>query len=136
MLPTNSALIMDAGGSDAPWTTSMGIVLTANEFLDAHAATFDCPTTKTELAEQELTKALEQWHVYPNPAKGQVTVQSSGTLTGNLVVVDAIGHVVHTQRVNTTHEQQPVLVNVNHLSSGVYWLTIPGQHTPKLLVIE
>jgi hypothetical protein len=58
--------------------------------------------------------------VYPNPTKEQITIKFNQAQTGQLIIRDISGREVITQQFN---QMQQISVNVQELSQGVYFLS-------------
>jgi hypothetical protein len=77
--------------------------------------------------------------VYPNPASSSVSVEVLSQNTKepvNITIIDAIGKVVYTNKVNA--ENNTVLIDVNEFENGVYSVIVSNEYftTTKRLVIS
>ncbi len=77
--------------------------------------------------------------VYPNPASSSVSVEVLSQNTKepvNITIIDAIGKVVYTNKVNA--ENNTVVIDVNEFENGVYSVIVSNEYftTTKRLVIS
>lgn len=82
--------------------------------------------------------AGQDWVVYPNPAKGQVSLSYGGANgTGTIEIIDVAGRKALELRSQLVKNSTQVL-DVQALSAGVYTVrvTLNGQRTEQRLVIE
>lgn len=66
----------------------------------------------------ELTQSID---IYPNPAKAHLIVKNNSVLTGDLYLTDVYGKTILKLQMNA---QGTIQMNVDHLSSGVYFVRI------------
>ena len=85
-----------------------------------------CPSTSSVSEESD-----DLFLIYPNPSSTYVTITGKFDVNRNIYVSNSLGTVVDVWRTigNQTH------FDVNHLSSGIYFLKINGT-TRKLLVMD
>lgn len=79
--------------------------------------------------------------VYPNPSKGQFTVQLNGAKAAkaNIVVTNMVGQIVAQKEVKLVDGNQSVAFNMSNQAGGVYLLkveTVEGTSTAVKVVIE
>lgn len=79
---------------------------------------------------------IENFALFPNPAKNQVTINAAqSAIGGDLQLRDITGHLLSTQPVTTPH----FIINTSNLAAGIYMLTLQekdGGIGVKRLVIE
>ena len=83
-------------------------------------------------------------NVFPNPAFGQITFQivyNSNTLkNGELRILDVLGRIVITNKIELHQGLKEVSVNINELPSGIYFISLTGNNwrtkTIKFVVLE
>lgn len=63
-------------------------------------------------------------HVFPSPAKDEITISGIPSGAKNAEVFDILGNRVSRQNISS---QQSFILNVKHLSSGVYFLQVSGE---------
>lgn len=62
--------------------------------------------------------ALEQLHLFPNPASSQLTIQFDGSARTEIQVFNAVGHLLWREE----SQQEEILIDVSGWPSGVYWI--------------
>ncbi len=107
----------------------------ANIYFDFNplVATNTVTTTVQTLGNNEF--AQDAFVVYPNPASGKVTLQTS-TISGNaaIVVADVLGKTVLTHTMDATESN----LDISSLRSGLYLITLSaeGRSVTKKLVVK
>jgi len=86
----------------------------------SYTAGTTCTGSRTALA--SATAVAPEARLYPNPASTQLTVPANGATT--LTISDALGRLVHTQKVAAS--QPHSVVDVHSLRPGLYFLTLRG----------
>lgn len=73
-------------------------------------------------------------NIFPNPTKGNVTVQTSTLFTGDIVVVNAIGQVIMTKKIESKNAFE---IDLAEQSNGIYILKVrpegSSERTMKLI---
>lgn len=92
-------------------------------------------TTSLESGFEREVKLL----LTPNPARDftYISIFTDKKLTGELVVVDALGKMVHKQPITESVMHQNVLLPLKGIAPGIYWVqlrTAQGQLNKKLVV--
>lgn len=87
-------------------------------------------------SEMEVVSFLNATKVYPNPSRGDVTVEVTGMNIQTVNVYDAKGQLV--RKVEVQDELNKIELNLNGLPMGVYTLAIdtPGNPVFKKVVIQ
>lgn len=70
--------------------------------------------------------------VYPNPATSQITVKSENIIGAELKLTDATGKIVK----RTSIEKNEMIININDLSKGLYFISIDRDNFYKKIIIE
>jgi hypothetical protein len=63
---------------------------------------------------------------YPNPTKGQFTVQLNGTTSSkaNIVVTNMVGQIITQKEVKLTDGKQTMAFNISNQAEGIYLLKV------------
>ena len=71
----------------------------------------------------------ENFSIYPNPFNDEINIHIS-TLESdvNLFVINALGKVVHEERIRKTSDANTQIINTSHLERGIYFLLIEGEN--------
>ncbi|HSZ72686.1 MAG TPA: glycosyl hydrolase family 18 protein [Cytophagaceae bacterium] len=94
-------------------------------FATTYASLFNCTATATENA-QQVNNAL---NVYPNPAKGTVTIEKSTEATQHVQIVNTFGEVIKEQEMTDTQ----MTIDISNYPAGLYMIKI-GEATQKLVI--
>jgi hypothetical protein len=68
-------------------------------------------------------------NIYPNPSKGDVTVNINGENSSSLEVINVLGEIVHTETLNNASTQKVTLGKDVFASKGVYFIKISNDKT-------
>jgi len=73
---------------------------------------------------------------FPNPTKTQFYLNFEGEIQGTfkLELIDVLGQVVHTQRVEKSTYLESAQVNVNEVATGNYWIKIQSIDNPVMYI--
>lgn len=100
--------------------------------LKGGTAAIQVGTKPTAIENVAISKGL---NIYPNPNNGQFTlaIESTKNVSGNIIIYDIVGRMVHSQEVNN----QNTKINTN-LVTGVYQViaSIDGKSFTTKLVVE
>jgi PKD repeat protein len=72
--------------------------------------------------------------LFPNPSTGRVEVRSEQPLGGLIEVRNPLGQVVYTEHLLTS--VQTVALDLQRLSSGVYFVHVPAQQLTRKLIVQ
>lgn len=74
-------------------------------------------------------------HIYPNPAKEEVTIETGRNVLKQVIIYNALGSIIQTCNVI---QQNKTVLNVNNLSAGVYFICLKGENftTQQKLLIQ
>lgn len=91
-------------------------------------------TNGTDSSDSIQEVKSSEFTVYPNPSEGSVTIELEIAVTGNVIIIDALGRI--TAQFNLSDEEY--MYQVNNLPNGIYTVIVTftdgsGQ-TEKLLV--
>jgi hypothetical protein len=91
-----------------------------------------CPLLPTEQRE------LSEMKVYPNPSNGNITIELSGQMIGNLTVMvyDLTGRLVLQDAIDSGNHWGSVHLNLNRLASGTYIIQVNGFDTRLVKLLE
>jgi len=76
-------------------------------------------------------QSLLDFTIYPNPADDAITISSS--LSGEMIITNPFGQEIISVEAKSN---EPVLVNVDGLASGIYFLHLEGHSLVKRIVIQ
>ncbi|WP_430809838.1 MULTISPECIES: T9SS type A sorting domain-containing protein [unclassified Carboxylicivirga] len=96
-----------------------------------HEVTQDWTVSVSEATPTGLTtNNAEAFTIYPNPVRSTLNVQLSNTLQAQEIkLLNAAGRVVHKQKCSGV---QNISIAVNHLSKGIYFVSLEGTNTRSL----
>lgn len=86
----------------------------------------------SHIIELEIDQQFEL-RIFPNPGQGDITVEAaiSGQRNGQLKVIDLQGRILYHQSINFQGGSIKERLNLRHLNSGIYFLSIStDQHYP------
>jgi hypothetical protein len=89
---------------------------------------------RTATVISETAFDINDIHIYPNPAKEEVTVETGRNALKQVIIYNALGSIVQTDNVT---EQNKTILNVSSLSAGVYFICLKGENftsQQKLLI--
>jgi spore germination protein YaaH len=84
----------------------------------------------TEMVEVDFTNtsinenSSNAFLVYPNPAKGRITIEFSGTKTGKIIVRDLAGREV---MLKSFKQREKIYIPIGELSQGVYFIAFESK---------
>ena len=96
-------------------------------------------TLKLKVLDSSVTSLAEQltgsFTAYPNPVSGSkinLKLNKMGTGTASLSIVNAIGKLVYQQEIDCSEQNFEIGLK-SKLTSGVYYLSLTGQHNNKTI---
>jgi len=115
--------------------------LTANtHWYSCSSLPFARPSTTVGIAENTANNAVDNSSIFPNPATNNVTVKVNlvNTSKVQIEVLNTVGQVVRTIQSQGQTGSNSINVELNGLSSGIYFVTIKVDNavSTKKLVIE
>ncbi len=95
-----------------------------------------------ELAESLKAKlgkneTRETWHIFPNPANGQIFVQYNSSIGGHLKLVNSFGNLLFSQ--SLTARKGDLIINSSSFPSGLYFIQLynaVGKLDSKKIIIS
>ena len=85
----------------------------------------------TGIGEQPVTTSL---NVYPNPTRGQLTLEFTGqaTLDGQILIANANGQVVLEQEIRRVQSGSKIQIDLGSMPQGVYYLRLVSPSMTKV----
>jgi hypothetical protein len=124
---TSSALLLGNPVSVSPSSTSIYTVIGT----DANGCQKSATVAQTVLECTAITEQtrLSGLNLYPNPTKGEFSVESNNTLNKIIEVVDVTGKIVAT----STSNLEVVHVNIKNLANGIYYVKIQSNNSVEVI---
>jgi len=114
------------GNNWRPFSDTMQITVVSSNNALITTATTRTVTTTSDATEAKAVIAEDKLLVYPNPAQGQINVQTTSTVTGAayLNIYDVSGKLIQKtgfQKMQSLHQQ---VLNISSLKPGVYHVEV------------
>jgi len=89
---------------------------------------FTIESITEETGIKQLTMNNEQLTIYPNPTKGQLTIDNGELIIGNVEIYDVFGRKQEIQEIIVNYQSSTInSIDVSHLAKGMYFLKIGNQ---------
>ena len=108
-----------------------------NEYINPQQSTIAQTSVNTVLMKENRMKSdiqsslLANARIYPNPADNKIIVELSNFPLRKktiLTITDETGRILILEHIKTSIEKSNISVNISHLPSGLYFLTLPEYH--------
>lgn len=77
-----------------------------------------CDTARVPTSVSGVRTAVDNIHLYPNPAKGQLNIEVANVMNGGVLqLTDLLGKIVLQQQIS----QSKTSIDIRHLSGGIYF---------------
>lgn len=77
-------------------------------------------------SQKDVNKLAVKMNAYPNPVQDVLNLEMTGTISGehSLIITDRIGQVVSTELININNGENKTTIEVGHLSTGIYQVSL------------
>ena len=72
------------------------------------------------LSQEDL---IEEIHIYPNPAKNNITIESQLMINSKIQIINVLGEVV-VSKMSTSNVE---VINLSNINSGIYTIIVEGK---------
>ena len=96
------------------------ITVTAEDNITSKVYTIVVTRTKTQTGIDDAQN-MNQISVYPNPTKGQLTIENGELTIENIEIYNTVGQLIQSKIVNL---QSEIIMDISHLPTGLYFVKI------------